>query len=148
MKFCTCKRQLAQFLSSFFTHTKQYLKENQTFVVAGTADNNSQEAIVITHTTSYVSTELTCNAEETDTRIWLHILNSTIQPVLILSPDTDTYHIGLALLPPVKEVIIQLSSPGARELNLHLHRLIDALTCDPDMMHIPHTQVTAIIQQY
>ena len=94
-----------------------------------------------------MSTELTCNAEETDTRIWLHVLNSTAQRLLILSPDTDTYDIGLTLLPPGKEVIIQLSSPGARELNLlHLHRLIDALTCDSDMTHIPRTQVTAIIQ--
>lgn len=84
--------------------------------------------------------------EETNTRIWLHVFNSTAQRMLILSPDTDTYHIGLALLPPVKEVIIQLSSPGARELNLHLHRLIDAMTCDPDMTHIPRTQVTAVIQ--
>ena len=93
-----------------------------------------------------MSTELTCNAEETDTRIWLHVLNSTAQHLLILSPDTDTYHIGLTLLPPGKEVIIQLSSPGARELNLLLHRLIDALTRDPDMTHIPRTQVTAVFQ--
>ena len=75
------------------------------------------------------------------------MLNSTAQRVSILSPDTVTYHIGRTLLPPGKEVVIQLSSPGDRQLNLlHLYRLIDALTHDPDMMHIPRTQVTAILQ--
>ncbi len=53
----------------------------------------------------------------------------------------------IPLLPTGKEVIIQLSSPGARELNLlHLHKLVDALKRDPDMIHIPHTQITGIIQ--
>ena len=33
-----CKRRLTQFLSPFFTHIKQYLKEDQTFVVAGAAE--------------------------------------------------------------------------------------------------------------
>ena len=76
LKCRTCKRRLTQFLSSFFTNQmKQYIKEDQRFIVAGAADNNSQEAVVITHTAPgpYVSTELTCNAEETDTRIWLHV---------------------------------------------------------------------------
>ena len=150
LKCRTCKRRLTQFLSSFFTNQmKQYIKEDQRFIVAGAADNNSQEAVVITHTAPgpYVSTELTCNAEETDTRIWLHVCNSKAQRILILSPDTDTYHIGLPLLPPGKEVIIQLSNPGARELNLlHLHKLVDALKRDPDMIHIPPTQIAGIVQ--
>ena len=101
---------------------KEPLKEDQKFIVAGAAGNNSQEAVVVT------SMAPGPNTEETDTRIWLHVLNSTAQRIFILSPDTDTYHISLPLLPPGKEVIIQLSSPGARELSLlHVHKLVDVL---------------------
>ena len=32
---------------------------------------------------------LTCNAEETDTRLWLHCKQSTSDNILIFSPDTD-----------------------------------------------------------
>ena len=39
--------------------------------------------------------QLTCNAEESDTRIWLHVINSAGKKKLVLSPDTDMYHIGL-----------------------------------------------------
>ena len=34
--------------------------------------------------------QLTCNAEESDTRIWLHVVNSSGQKKLILSPDRLT----------------------------------------------------------
>lgn len=38
---------------------------------------------------------LFCNAEETDTRIWLHVKQSHFTRIMIISPDTDVYHIGL-----------------------------------------------------
>jgi hypothetical protein len=74
------------------------------FIVAGADDNNSQEAIVITHTAPgpYVSTELTSNVEETDTRIWLHVCNSEAQRILTLSPDTDTYILAYHCYPQGK----------------------------------------------
>ena len=150
LKCRTCKRRLTQFLSSFFVkNIKRYLKEDQKFIVAGATHDNGPEAVVVTRTapSPYVSTVLTSNAEETDTRIWLHVLQSSAQRILVLSPDTDTYHIGLPLLPPGKEIIIQLSSPGARELNLlHLHKVADLVNRDPELVHIPPTQITGTIQ--
>ena len=35
----------------------------------------------------------TNNAEETDTRLWLHVKNT--ERILVKSPKTDIYHIGL-----------------------------------------------------
>ena len=35
------------------------------------------------------------NAEEADTRIWLHVKHSAGNRKLIFSPDNDVYHIGL-----------------------------------------------------
>ena len=75
LKCRTCKCRLTQFLSSLFTQKiKEHLKGDQNFVIAGA---NGQEVVVITRMAAgpYVSTELTSNAEETDTHIWLHVVN-------------------------------------------------------------------------
>ena len=53
---------------------------------------------VVLNSTSQCDHYLTCNAEESDTRIWLHVVNSIGMKKLVLSPDTDVYHIGLPLL--------------------------------------------------
>ena len=42
-----------------------------------------------------VDSRLSCNAEESDTRIWLHVLRSAGERKLVISADTDVYHIGL-----------------------------------------------------
>ena len=81
--------------------------------------------------------------------IWLrlHMMKSKGQRILILSPDTDTYHIFLPLVSTGTEVIIQLSGPEARELNLlHLHKLADLFKRDPDMVNIPPNEIAGTIQ--
>ena len=58
------------------------------------------------------------NAEEADTRVWLHVKHSAGQRKLIFSPDTDVYHIGLTSANLTShDLIIQLS-PIGRELKL------------------------------
>ena len=44
---------------------------------------------------------LTCNAEESDTRIWLHVINSSGLKKLVLIPDTDVYRMVYFELPIV-----------------------------------------------
>ena len=74
------------------------------------------------------------------TRICLH---AKFCKKFILSPDTDVYHIGLPLLSLTDEVIVQLSRPSDKELNLlNLHKLVQR---DPDLAHIPSNDVLTII---
>ena len=40
------------------------------------------------------------NAEEADTRVWLHAYNSCGHKKLVVSPDTAVYNIVLPLLRP------------------------------------------------
>ena len=59
-----------------------------------------------------------CNAEEIDTRLWLHVKNTDCTQVLVMSPDTDVYNIGLPLqCIQGKEVFVQVSNYSARELS-------------------------------
>ena len=88
----------------------------------------------------------TCNAEETDTRLWLHVKNSTHKNFLVLSPDTDTYHIGLPLQ-QTKQVVIQVGPINSRELKfLNMTALSTALMNDPDLIHIDPSSILQVMQ--
>ena len=65
----------------------------------------------------------------------MHVRNTNSQQILICSPDTDVYHIGLPLQPTQeKQVIVQISAMNSRKLQLlHPNHLILALTNDPDL---------------
>ena len=80
-------------------------------------------------------------------RVWLHAF------VLIYSPDTDKYHVGLPLLEKYihTEVTVQLApSPPARPYSdsrfLLLNRLHQALHHDLDLADIKQSTLTAVLQ--
>ena len=54
--------------------------------------------------------QLLCNAEESDTRVWLHVVQSAGDKKLLFSPDTDVYHIGLSFSLSSKEVMTFMSN--------------------------------------
>ena len=80
---------------------------------------------------------LASNHEETDSRAWLHALTGSTNNVLIFSPDTDTYHIGLPLLGRNSErkVVVQLSNTYKHEF-LFLNQLIDCMYRDASVAHL------------
>lgn len=78
---------------------------------------------------------------------WLHTKFCVGNKKFMLSPDTDVYHIGLPLLSPTDKVIVQLSRPSDKELNLlNLHKLADLIQRDPDLAHIPSNDILPIVQ--
>lgn len=88
-----------------------------------------------------------CNAEETDTRIWLHCKQSAHNKVLVLSPDTDVYHIVLPLSHGDKQIFIQINPHTSRDLcYLSLPSLITALQNDPDLSSIEPSLLPQILQ--
>lgn len=94
-----------------------------------------------------MSLQYDSDADESDTRIWIHAKNSAGSRKYILSPDTDVYHIGLPMISSAEEIIIQLSKPSDKELSImKLHALVDALARDPDLAHISHHTIPQTIQ--
>ena len=149
LKCRKCKRALTKFLSSLFIKKiKTWLHPGQSFITAGATADDSDEAIIVTkHSDPYIYPALRSNAEESDTRIWLHIKHSAGSKKLIQSPDTDTYHVGLPFVTPQMEVIVQLSHPGDRHLRLlHLHTLVDLLRRDPELTTLSEEHRAEIIQ--
>ena len=87
------------------------------------------------------------NAEETDTRIWLHVHRSTQQIFYIQSPDTDLYHIRLPLDLGNKEVLIEINITSSNQKRiLSLSNLKCNLISDPDLSSIPSTILPQVMQ--
>lgn len=56
--------------------------------------------------------EYSTNAEETDLRIWRHVFKTSATCILLYSPDTDVYNIGLGLVRDVnKDIVEQINLP-------------------------------------
>ena len=107
-----------------------------------------EAAIAITNSGIQERAELSSDAEEADTRVWLHTFRSVGHRKLVFSPDTDVYHIGLPLLDTeLHDVYVQLSPATSRELRLlHLNGLCQSLASDPDLALVPYTELPKIIQ--
>ena len=146
-----CKRRLVNFLGSYFLgNLYKYLQAGQTAYVAGHLDGQAGDIAWFVCGKNRPQPEpiYKCEAEETDTRLWLHATKSPFHNILILSPDTDVYHIGLPLAcVKTKEIIVQVSAINSRQLKLlHLSALVNALDNDPDLSKIDPKILPQVLQ--
>ena len=87
------------------------------------------------------------NAEETDTRLWVHVKQTEYTRILVLSPDTDIYHIGLPLTRQNKQVVIQVSPINSKEIKfLDTSALSLALQNNPDLAGMEPNNLPQIMQ--
>ena len=149
----TYKRNLVCFLSQhFLAKVKSRLRVTctQRFVTAGGFEGQSRnKAFFVSSGTEVQSDDtLQCNAEETDTRIWLHAMHSAGTRKLVLSPDTDVYHIGLPIIAATDlHVIVRLSPFNSIEYRfLNLQALIRALKNDPELAAIEPREIAPVTQ--
>jgi len=146
-----CKRNLVKFLGQYFLESLgTHLLSNQKCFIAGAFEGHAIATawFVQGGESPQPDPSYACNAEETDTRIWLHVKQTSVNRILIVSPDTDVYHIGLPLHPfQGKEVIVQISPLNSLELRLlHMNHLVSALQNDPDLASISSTQLPQVLQ--
>ena len=67
--------------------------------------------------------------------------------ILVMSPDTDIYHIGLPLSHREKEIVIQINTYNCKDLCfLHLSALITAFTNDPDLSSLSPSILPQVFQ--
>ena len=120
---------------------KTVLGPNQRFVTAGGFNGQLRDKamFVCMNTNKESDDTLLCNAEEADTRVWLHTTNSAGTKKLVLSPDTDVYHIGLPIVAETSlDVLVRLSKFNSIEHRiLDMQALISAFVNDPELAHIP-----------
>ena len=111
-----CKRSLVEAIGlSYLQTARLLLHPRQQLVVAGcfsgTAENTAwritEDDLLPQPEPIYRST-----AREADIRLWRHVISSQAHNILIYSPDTDVYNIGLGLS---AKHIIQLNPPHCDE---------------------------------
>ena len=144
-----CKQQLVRFLGkALLTLAQSLLLGEQKLVVSGCYEGG--KAMGITTSGVHECCELLSDAEESDTRVWMHVFHSAGMKKLLFSPDTDVYHIGLSLdIPAGCDIYVQLSSMSSPELRLlHFNNLLLSLDGDPDLALVPPTQRPRILQTF
>ena len=88
-------------------------------------------------------------AEEADIRIWRHAMQCQANNILIYSPDTDVYNIGLGLLNQnsTTTYTIRLNVPHSdQQRYININNLKVALMKDLDLSNPPQDQLTVILQ--
>ena len=148
-----CKRSIVEAIGLAFVKTiHQLLRNGQTLIIGGCFSGDQEEtAWILSPDKGFIphfSPRFKSNASETDFRIWRHAVNSEYTRVLIYSPDTDIYNIGLSLVNCTgKEYIVQLNVPHANEKKfIHLNNFLLALTADPDLATITKDKLAETLQ--
>ena len=157
LKCRQCKRSITESLaSSLLTVASQYLPPFGKFVTAGAFTGTNQDKCLSVYAGCPEWKEeptLQCNAEEADTRVWLHCKYSAGCNKIVFSQDTDTYHIGMGLLTDCRlselDIYVQLQwSHVSKATNrfVHLPALQEALINDPDLAHLPNDILLPCLQ--
>ena len=146
-----CKRSLVKYLTHFFLHyMHKHLIQNQTLYLAGGHDDAISDSCWYVSYNNKPKPDLkySNNSEETDTRIWLHVLKSECTRILVISPDTDVYHIGLPLVTNSgKDIAVQVSAINSKEVRfVNLSALAYALVNDPDLAALKSSDLPQILQ--
>ena len=132
-------------------HTaKDHLREGQVLVLAGCFSGESQDdAWVITGdgTLPHTTSRYTSNSQEADMRVWRHATQAQHERILVCSPDTDVYNIGLVMTKPNKHYLVQIKVPHANPKYVDIKKLLLAFQYDPDLASLPQTQLGSIMLQ-
>ena len=95
-----------------------------------------------------VTKTFTSNAPEADMRVWRHALQTHYKHVLIYSPDTDVFNIGLTLLQHHDcHYIIQINLPQYPPRYISVNQLLHAFETDPDLASVQKNKLGSIMQQ-
>ena len=128
------KRLLVNFLShSFLTLSAEKITDSKfLFVTAGGFDGELTDKSLVSQNGSISQHLLTeGNHEEADTRVWLHANASAVNIVVIYSPDTDIYFIGLPILKDIdKTIYVQLKDSPYEKIYLNMNKLVPSLNND------------------
>lgn len=142
-----CKKSLIEAITLPYLQSIRFrLKADQVLVVSGCYSANHPPCFIsgdgsLPSTANHLKT----TSEEADLRIWRHVYQSNMLNILVYSPDTDVYNIGLTTVfrDLTKRVIVQINTPQSQtRLYVHVNNLISALVNDPDLapthkLHLP-----------
>ena len=146
LKYRQCKHNLTTQLALMMLQLVQpYLSPGKRFFTAGSLRDELRDCVLFCQfgqSIPQIDERFTCNIEEADMRVCLHCKNAAGSRKIIISPDTDTYHVGMGLLEDVRlsecDIYVQVSRLGdSVHRYLHLSGLYGALQLDQSLSLLP-----------
>ncbi|XP_078589268.1 uncharacterized protein LOC144869676 isoform X2 [Branchiostoma floridae x Branchiostoma japonicum] len=145
------KRLLCSYLcSSLLTVCTPFLRQQQKVFTAGAFTDDKRDMCFVSSVDG-ISPYPDCrsNHEESDTRVWLHAASSRYENIMIYSPDTDTYHVGLPIVRQTlsgKRIVILLKAEPGNWQCLDVNELLSCFDKDPDLSSLSRNLLPHIIQ--
>ena len=125
--------------------TRQKLDAGQRLKLGGCFDpSNLAYVISKQNLVQQPEPDFSSDALEADIRLWRHVHNSPGKKILIYSPDTDVYNIGLGLT-TTKQILVQLNLPQYDDHFVNLGRLQKDLQNDSDLIWLKEDKVISIV---
>ena len=141
-----CKRSLVLFLGNYFMYNIQaYLKSHETLYIAGAFDDEAIDSTWYVHGQNRAQPDPSyhCNAEETGTRLWLHVRKTRHRKHL----NIITWHRYLSQSIRNKHIVVHINKLSSRQQKfLYLNALVNSLQNDPDVAHIEPTILPQVLQ--
>ena len=132
-----CKQNLVLYLSKYYLKTmSKSIMPGKSLILAGCFEDpiNTTAWCIIRDGIPQPNPLLACK-------------QSTSDNILILSPNTDIYHISLPLNHGTKDIMIRINTYNSKNLCfLHLSSLINGLNRDPDLSSVESSLLPQILQ--
>jgi hypothetical protein len=128
------KRLLVNFLSTAFLELAcSQISPGCLFTTAGGFDDERQDQAMCIWEGQAAVFEAACSDhEEGDSRVWVHAAATGCSTVIIYSPDTDTYFVGLPLVESLtdKTIYVQLKDAAYEKLYINMNLLVQLMKND------------------
>ena len=151
LKCRKCKRSLVEALAiAFCRRAVKKLRNGQVLVLTGCVSSNDEDygwELTAGDVVPKVTKQFTSNAPEADMRVWRHALQSQHDKILIYSPDTDVFNVGLTLLKPGCHYMTQINQPQYPPRYINVNKLLHAFETDPDLASVQRNKLGSIMQQ-
>ena len=145
-----CKRSIIEAIGlSYMQTVRLKLRPGQIRYLGGCFGNNSTLQMSGNESLPSPARQYKSSSAEADMRIWRHAAQTSARCILVYSPDTDIYNIGLSAFERLsnKDVYIQLNVPHSQtKMYLHLNNLIKALQLDPDLANLERSKLPQLFQ--
>ena len=142
----SCKRKIVEALGLYFLQSGRFLLHSEQHIIISGCFTPDNAWLIAAGTLPERAPSYNSNALEADNRVWRHATQTAAMRVIINSPDTDVYQIGLSV-PDNKEYIVQFNVHHATDKKyIILKQLKRAFHVDPDLHALPREDLNLIMQ--
>jgi hypothetical protein len=146
-----CKRAIVEALGWIYFHTgRNHLRDNQRLVLAGCFSGTQEDdawSIRGGETLPETDVRFKSNAQEADMRVWRHATQTEHRHILVYSPDTDVFNIGMVMSKPEHHYVVQTNLPQGTPKYVDITKLLQSFEHDPDLASLDQGQLGSTMLQ-